>query len=50
MTTRAFTRFDLVHWRIERLLKWRATWTNGDAEQYALLLAEETSLMPMYLA
>ena len=50
MTTTPFTRFDLVNWKIERLLQWRFLWTNDDAEQYERLIAEETSLMPLHLA
>ena len=50
MTTSTLSRFDLVTWKIERLLQWRSTWTYGDAEQYEQLVAEETSLLPLRLA
>jgi hypothetical protein len=50
MTTSTLTRFDLVTWKIERLLEWRSTWTDADADQYDQLVAEETSLMLLRVA
>ena len=49
MTTNRLSRFDLVSWKIERMLAWRATWTDLDAKAYELLVAEETTLMRLHL-